>query len=443
MSYIQLRKSDIEQVQRKLSGLGNDLSSMSESVGRLEGNLDMQVSARQNIEDRLISIKADLKKQSDMIMACSKFLGSVLEAFSAIDNLYQSEAQAPVFGQAGSIGAALGAISHLGNNAQEIWTNWVTQSGIDEALENFDLFAQINSYEPSGLAELFLSDEQQETISVYLSEFEDYLLGTRKSIKGIIKMLEAYDIALPQEFAAFFTDSEISSVFDCLELWDDGTDLLDALGTEEAGEEFGDFLLKYGKKGVEKAWGSNYGAKWLVNCIVTYGENILSAGDYFSADATASENIMGGLEYVTSIVLSGVEGTFDLSVDLMDGIGSIFGADVEGYLTETYGGEKGEALMNMWGELFDTTFDAIDSFGVVSTMEAYGHTTNSFALMDYLGITDEVFTALHAGEDAVMDFFGIENDVAATVVYPDKKGVIEYGMDFVEDAVSDFLDLFK
>jgi hypothetical protein len=60
-----------------------------------------------------------------------------------------------------------------------------------------------------------------------------------------------------------------------------------------------------------------------------------------------------------------------------------------------------------------------------------------------LGITDEVFTALHAGEDAVMDFFGIENDVAATVVYPDKKGVIEYGMDFVEDAVSDFLGLFK
>ena len=430
MTKIQLTKSEIEHVQSKISGLGRDLNSMSESVGRLARNLDMQISARQDIEERLIKIKGDLKQQADMITACSQFLGSALNKFSAIDDQYRPQVQAGALVPTGGSNTGADILSQLTTgNDQQIILNWITQQGIENAFENFELFADyLNSYEPSGLAGLFLSEEQQENISLYLSEFEDYLIGTRKNIKGIIKMLEAYDIKVPEGFASFFTDKEVGKIFDYLELWDEGTDVLDALGTDEAGEEIWDFVKKYTKKGLEKAWGSNYGAKWVVNCFATLGENILSAGDYFSTDATAGENILGGLDYVTSIVMSGTEATLDMSVDLLDGIGSIFGADLEGYLSDTYGGEKGESILNMFEEIRDTYFEAFGTIGFVDTMLATRRGLSLPYILDYYGITENAYGTYEA-----------LNEAAVGAVHT----AVDTGIGIVEDAVSDFLGLFK
>lgn len=82
MALIKLTLSEMSNVKSQISSLAERTECKRERpVARIASNLDMEVKARQNIEEQLQKIKNDLNKQSQKLTAYSNVLNDVMNQF--------------------------------------------------------------------------------------------------------------------------------------------------------------------------------------------------------------------------------------------------------------------------------------------------------------------------------------------------------------------------
>ncbi len=97
MALIKLTLSEMSNVKSQISSLAERTESNGTAVARIASNLDMEVKARQNIEEQLQKIKNDLNKQSQKLTAYSNVLNDVMNQFVSADSKKKTNIDAVSF----------------------------------------------------------------------------------------------------------------------------------------------------------------------------------------------------------------------------------------------------------------------------------------------------------------------------------------------------------
>lgn len=86
MALIKLNASELENVQSQISKMSSKASECANTVSSVRNNLDMEVAAKRNIEDRLDTIKRDIDKYSEFLSSYSNVLNEVINEFVKTDS---------------------------------------------------------------------------------------------------------------------------------------------------------------------------------------------------------------------------------------------------------------------------------------------------------------------------------------------------------------------
>ena len=106
MALIKLTLSEMSNVKSQISSLAERTESNGTAVARIASNLDMEVKARQNIEEQLQKIKNDLNKQSQKLTAYSNVLNDVMNQFVSADSKKKTNIDAVSFEKNATVLAA-------------------------------------------------------------------------------------------------------------------------------------------------------------------------------------------------------------------------------------------------------------------------------------------------------------------------------------------------
>lgn len=129
MAMIKLTLSEIGNVKSQISSLAERTESNGAAVARIASNLDMEVKAKQNIEERLQKIKNDLNKQSQKLTAYSNVLNDVMNQFVSADSKKKNNISSVTFNAAK--GAAIaGGIAGTANACNA--ASWLAKEKLEK-----------------------------------------------------------------------------------------------------------------------------------------------------------------------------------------------------------------------------------------------------------------------------------------------------------------------
>lgn len=86
MALIKLTASELENVHSQISKMSSKASDCANRVSSVRNSLDMEISAKRNIEERLDNIKRDLTKHSDSLKSYANVLNDVINEFVKTDS---------------------------------------------------------------------------------------------------------------------------------------------------------------------------------------------------------------------------------------------------------------------------------------------------------------------------------------------------------------------
>ena len=132
MALIKLTLSEMSNVKSQISSLAERTESNGTAVARIASNLDMEVKARQNIEEQLQKIKNDLNKQSQKLTAYSNVLNDVMNQFVSADSQKKTNIDAVSFEKNATVAAAGMAGAMLKNTLN----GWMLKERLDKVNKN-------------------------------------------------------------------------------------------------------------------------------------------------------------------------------------------------------------------------------------------------------------------------------------------------------------------
>lgn len=132
MVLIKLTLSEMSNVKSQISSLAERTESNGTAVARIASNLDMEVKARQNIEEQLQKIKNDLNKQSQKLTAYSNVLNDVMNQFVSADSQKKTNIDAVSFEKNATVAAAGMAGAMLKNTLN----GWMLKERLDKVNKN-------------------------------------------------------------------------------------------------------------------------------------------------------------------------------------------------------------------------------------------------------------------------------------------------------------------
>lgn len=137
MALIKLTLSEMSNVKSQISSLAERTESNGIAVARIASNLDMEVKARQNIEEQLQKIKNDLNKQSQKLTAYSNVLNDVMNQFVSADSKKKNNIDAVSFGKfvTGTI-VGMAGIMNAKNTPECVLNAWVIKEQLDKVNKN-------------------------------------------------------------------------------------------------------------------------------------------------------------------------------------------------------------------------------------------------------------------------------------------------------------------
>ena len=132
MALIKLTLSEMSNVKSQISSLAERTESNGTAVARIASNLDMEVKARQNIEEQLQKIKNDLNKQSQKLTAYSNVLNDVMNQFVSADSKKKTNIDAVSFEK----NATVLASGMVGAMLKNTLNGWVLKERLDKVNKN-------------------------------------------------------------------------------------------------------------------------------------------------------------------------------------------------------------------------------------------------------------------------------------------------------------------
>lgn len=132
MALIKLTLSEMSNVKSQISSLAERTESNGTAVARIASNLDMEVKARQNIEEQLQKIKNDLNKQSQKLTAYSNVLNDVMNQFVSADSKKKTNIDAVSFEKNATVLAA----GMVGTMLKNTLNGWVLKERLDKVNKN-------------------------------------------------------------------------------------------------------------------------------------------------------------------------------------------------------------------------------------------------------------------------------------------------------------------
>ena len=132
MALIKLTLSEMSNVKSQISSLAERTESNGTAVARIASNLDMEVKARQNIEEQLQKIKNDLNKQSQKLSAYSNVLNDVMNQFVSADSKKKTNIDAVSFEKNATVLAA----GMVGTMLKNTLNGWVLKERLDKVNKN-------------------------------------------------------------------------------------------------------------------------------------------------------------------------------------------------------------------------------------------------------------------------------------------------------------------
>ena len=132
MALIKLTLSEMSNVKSQISSLAERTESNGTAVARIASNLDMEVKARQNIEEQLQKIKNDLNKQSQKLTAYSNVLNDVMNQFVSADSKKKTNIDAVSFEKNATVLAA----GMVGTMLKNTLNGWVPKERLDKVNKN-------------------------------------------------------------------------------------------------------------------------------------------------------------------------------------------------------------------------------------------------------------------------------------------------------------------
>ena len=132
MALIKLTLSEMSNVKSQISSLDERTESNGTAVARIASNLDMEVKARQNIEEQLQKIKNDLNKQSQKLTAYSNVLNDVMNQFVSADSKKKTNIDAVSFEKNATVLAA----GMVGTMLKNTLNGWVLKERLDKVNKN-------------------------------------------------------------------------------------------------------------------------------------------------------------------------------------------------------------------------------------------------------------------------------------------------------------------
>ncbi len=132
MALIKLTLSEMSNVKSQISSLAERTESNGTAVARIASNLDMEVKARQNIEEQLQKIKNDLNKQSQKLTAYSNVLNDVMNQFVSADSKKKTNIDAVSFEKNATVLAA----GMVGAMLKNTLNGWVLKERLDKVNKN-------------------------------------------------------------------------------------------------------------------------------------------------------------------------------------------------------------------------------------------------------------------------------------------------------------------
>ena len=132
MALIKLTLSEMSNVKSQISRLAERTESNGTAVARIASNLDMEVKARQNIEEQLQKIKNDLNKQSQKLTAYSNVLNDVMNQFVSADSKKKTNIDAVSFEKNATVLAA----GMVGTMLKNTLNGWVLKERLDKVNKN-------------------------------------------------------------------------------------------------------------------------------------------------------------------------------------------------------------------------------------------------------------------------------------------------------------------
>ncbi len=137
MALIKITASELENVHSQISRMSEKASDCVSSVASVKNNLDMEVSAKRNIEEKLESIKRDLGKHSEMLKSYANVLNDVVNEFVSTDSNGKAIPVnwGPITVPGIISGIGIGAIGHTGG-----MYNWGLQQDLAKISNVASLF---------------------------------------------------------------------------------------------------------------------------------------------------------------------------------------------------------------------------------------------------------------------------------------------------------------
>lgn len=132
MALIKLTLSEMSNVKSQISSLAERTESNGTAVARIASNLDMEVKARQNIEEQLQKIKNDLNKQSQKLTAYSNVLNDVMNQFVSADSKKKTNIDAVSFEKNATVLAA----GMVGTMLKNTLNGWMLKERLDKVNKN-------------------------------------------------------------------------------------------------------------------------------------------------------------------------------------------------------------------------------------------------------------------------------------------------------------------
>lgn len=132
MALIKLTLSEMSNVKSQISSLAERTESNGTAVARIASNLDMEVKARQNIEEQLQKIKNDLNKQSQKLTAYSNVLNDVMNQFVSADSKKKTNIDAVSFEKNATVLAA----GMVGAMLKNTLNGWMLKERLDKVNKN-------------------------------------------------------------------------------------------------------------------------------------------------------------------------------------------------------------------------------------------------------------------------------------------------------------------
>lgn len=132
MALIKLTLSEMSNVKSQISSLAERTESNGTAIARIASNLDMEVKARQNIEEQLQKIKNDLNKQSQKLTAYSNVLNDVMNQFVSADSKKKTNIDAVSFEKNATVLAA----GMVGTMLKNTLNGWVLKERLDKVNKN-------------------------------------------------------------------------------------------------------------------------------------------------------------------------------------------------------------------------------------------------------------------------------------------------------------------